>query len=177
GARRAGLGPAPAPAAATRPGDARHHRAAADERLMQRATPTLARARRARLVALVAVALASPLVAAAQDLTPRAYVVTPARSNAITLSYIFNDGELNFEGTVPIVDATGRLSIPALNLYRSFALFGRSANAAVTLPYGVGTFKGTVFDQEIVADRSGLGDAIGRLAVNLVGAPAMKLSE
>jgi hypothetical protein len=122
-------------------------------------------------------ALAIPLSAWAQDLTPRSYVVTPVRSNAVTLSYIFNDGELNFNGTVPIVDATGRLSIPALSLYRSFSLFGRSANAAATLPYGVGTFKGTAFGQEIVADRSGLGDAVFRLAVNLVGAPSMKFSE
>ena len=127
------------------------------------------------LVAFAALAVAPR--AAAQDLTPRAYVVTPVRSNAITLSYIFNDGELNFAGTVPIVDATGRLSIPALSLYRSFSLLGRSANAAATLPYGVGSFKGAVFDQEIVADRSGLGDSVFRLAVNLLGAPSMKLSE
>jgi hypothetical protein len=127
------------------------------------------------LVALAAFAV--PPRAAAQDLTPRAYVVTPVRSNAITLSYIYNDGELNFNGTVPIVDATGRLSIPALSLYRSFSLFGRSANAAATLPYGVGSFKGAVLGQEIVADRSGLGDSVFRLAVNLLGAPAMKLSE
>jgi hypothetical protein len=36
----------------------------------------------------------------AQDLTPRAYVITPVRSNAVNLGYIFNDGELLFEGTV-----------------------------------------------------------------------------
>lgn len=124
-----------------------------------------------------ATALASPLAARAQDLTPRAYVITPVRSNAVNLGYIFNDGELRFEGTVPIVGATGRLSIPSLSLYRSFSLLGRSANVSATLLYGVGTFKGTVFDQEIVAERSGLGDSLLRLSVNLVGAPAMKLSE
>lgn len=112
-----------------------------------------------------------------QDLSPRAYVITPVRSNAVNLGYIFNDGELLFEGTVPIVEATGRLSIPSLSLYRSLSLFGRSANVAATLPYGVGTFKGTVFDQEIVAERSGLGDSVFRFSVNLAGAPAMKMSE
>lgn len=127
----------------------------------------------ATLVALAGVA--TPL--SAQDLSPRAYVITPVRSNAVNLGYIFNDGELLFEGTVPIVEATGRLSIPSLSLYRSLSLFGRSANVAATLPYGVGTFKGTVFEQEIVAERSGLGDSVFRFSVNLVGAPAMKLSE
>jgi hypothetical protein len=113
----------------------------------------------------------------AQDLTPRAYVITPLRSSAVTLSFIFNDGELLFEGTVPITGATGRLSVPAVSLYRSFSFFGRSANVAATLPYGVGTFKGTVAEAEIEAYRSGLLDSVFRLSVNLVGAPAMELAE
>ena len=113
----------------------------------------------------------------AQDLTPRAYLVTPVRSNAVNLSYIFNDGELLFEGTVPITGATGRLSVPALSLYRSLSVFGRSANVSATLPYGVGTFKGTVSEAEVEAYRSGLMDSVFRLAVNLKGAPAMELGE
>ncbi|MFI5170569.1 MAG: transporter [Vicinamibacterales bacterium] len=113
----------------------------------------------------------------AQDLTPRAYLITPVRSNAVNLSYIFNDGELLFEGTVPITGATGRLSVPALSLYRSLSLFGRSANVSATLPYAVGTFKGTVAEAELEAYRSGLMDSFFRLAVNLKGAPAMELSE
>jgi Putative MetA-pathway of phenol degradation len=113
----------------------------------------------------------------AQDLTPRAYLITPVRSNAVNLSYIFNDGELLFEGTVPITGATGRLSVPALSLYRSLSVFGRSANVSATLPYGVGTFKGTVVEAEVSAYRSGLMDSFFRLAVNLKGAPAMELSE
>ena len=113
----------------------------------------------------------------AQDLTPRAYVVTPLRSNAVNLSYIFNDGELLFEGTVPITGATGRLSVPALSLYHSLSVFGRSANVTATLPYGVGTFKGTVIGAEVSAYRSGLLDSVFRFSVNLKGAPAMELGE
>jgi hypothetical protein len=128
------------------------------------------------LAALAALACASPCVRA-QDLTPRAYVVTPVRSNAVTASFIFNDGELLFEGTVPISDATGRLSAPALSLYHSFSFLGRSANVAATLPYGWGTFTGTFADAEIVARRSGLLDSVYRFSVNLLGAPAMEMSE
>ena len=109
----------------------------------------------------------------AQDLTPRAYVVTPLRSNAVILTDVFNDGELLFDGTVPITGATGRLNVPALSLYRALSVFGRSSNVTATLPYGVGTFKGTVAEAEVSAYRSGLLDSVFRFSVNLVGAPAM----
>jgi hypothetical protein len=128
------------------------------------------------VVALAALSGAAPRIPA-QDLTPRAYVITPVRSNAVNLSYIFNDGELLFEGTVPITGATGRLSVPALSLHRSLSFFGRSANVAATLPYGVGTFKGTVVEAEVEAYRSGLMDSVFRFSVNLIGAPAMELSQ
>lgn len=121
----------------------------------------------------VAVVLAGPLCA--QDLSPRAYVITPVGTNAITLNNIFNDGQLLFEGTVPITGATGRLDVPAVTLFRSVSLFGRSGNVAATLPYGVGTFKGTVAEAEISAYRSGLMDSIFRVSINLKGAPAMDL--
>jgi hypothetical protein len=137
----------------------------------------MTRSRIAAVAAAASAVLAAPRPARAQDLTPRAYVVTPVRSNAVNLSYIFNDGELLFEGTVPITDATGRLSVPAVSLYRSLSLFGRSANVQATLPYAVGTFEGKVVEAEVEAYRSGLMDSQLRLAVNLVGAPAMELSE
>ncbi len=113
----------------------------------------------------------------AQDLTPRAYVITPVRSSAVTLTDIYSTGNLRFEGTVPIEGATGRLNVPALSLYRSFSFFGRSANVAATLPYGVGTFKGTVLGAEREAYRSGLLDSVFRLSVNLAGGPAMALPQ
>jgi hypothetical protein len=113
----------------------------------------------------------------AQDLAPRAYVVTPLRSNAVTLGYTFNDGPLFFQGTVPITDATGELSMPALTLYHSFSLFGRSANVLAGLAYGAGTFEGSVLGAQQSTYRSGLFDSAFRVSVNLVGGPAMTLSE
>jgi hypothetical protein len=41
-------------------------------------------------------------------------VITPLRSNAVTLGYSYNDGELHFEGAVPITGASGRLGLPSL---------------------------------------------------------------
>lgn len=113
----------------------------------------------------------------AQDLAPRAYVITPLASNAITLTYSYNDGELLFAGTVPITDSTGKLSVPSIAYARSFGLFGRSANFLAALPYGVGTFEGQVFEQQRSIYRSGLFDSVFRVAVNLAGGPAMSLAQ
>jgi hypothetical protein len=113
----------------------------------------------------------------AQDLAPRAYVITPLGSNALTLSYNYNDGELLFAGTVPITDSVGKLSVPSVAYYRSFGLFGRSANLLAALGYGVGTFEGQVFEQQRSIYRSGLFDSVFRVAVNLAGGPAMSLAE
>ena len=113
----------------------------------------------------------------AQDLAPRAYVITPLASNAITLTYSYNHGELLFAGTVPITDSTGKLSVPSIAYARSFGLFGRSANVLAALPYGVGTFEGQVFEQQRSIYRSGLFDSLFRVSVNLVGGPAMSLAQ
>jgi len=113
----------------------------------------------------------------AQDLAPRAYIVTPVRSNALTLSYSYNDGALLFAGTVPITGATGKLSVPSVTYYHAFSLFGRSANVLAGLPYGVGTFEGNVLGEEQSTSRSGLFDSVFRVSVNLVGGPAMTLPE
>lgn len=113
----------------------------------------------------------------AQDLSPRAYLITPRGSHALTVGDIFNDGNLRFEGTVPITGATGRLNMPNVTYYRSLSFFGRSANATATLAYGKGTFKGTIAEAEVEAPRSGLFDSVFRFSVNLKGAPAMQLGE
>lgn len=114
---------------------------------------------------------------AAQDLAPRAYLITPLHSNAVTATYSFFDGGLLFDGEVPITGATARVSVPVLSLVHSLNFFGRSANVLVSLPYGVGNFHGTVVGVEANAYRSGLFPATVRFSVNLIGGPAMDLED
>lgn len=113
----------------------------------------------------------------AQDLAPRAYLITPLHSNAINTTYSFYNGGLDMNGVVPVHDARGRYSMPNFGLYHSFSLFGRSANLAASIPYGVGTFKGTVEGTEEEIYRLGLGDVGLRFTVNVLGGPAMPLPE
>jgi hypothetical protein len=113
----------------------------------------------------------------AQDLAPRAYVVTPIHSNAVTLTYSFYDGSINFNGALPVGDAKGRYSVPIFAYYHSFSLFGRSANIVAALPYGVGHFEGTLKGAGQNLYRSGLADSVYRFSVNFKGGPAMPPSE
>jgi hypothetical protein len=109
----------------------------------------------------------------AQDLAPRAYVITPLHSNAITLTWAFYDGGVNFNGTIPVIGATGTYSVPIFSYYHSLNFFGRSANITASLPYAVGTFQGKLLGNEKSLYRSGLLDSNFRLSVNLKGGPAM----
>jgi Putative MetA-pathway of phenol degradation len=109
----------------------------------------------------------------AQDLTPRAYVITPLHANAVTVSGSFYDGDINFNGALPVSDAKGTYSIPIFSYYHSFGLFSRSANVVASLPYAVGNFNGTVAGAGTNLYRSGLVDSVFRLSVNLKGGPAM----
>jgi hypothetical protein len=125
------------------------------------------------LVLAAALAICSFQSLRAQDLAPRAYVITPDHSNVIILTYSFFDGSILFNGTAPITGATGTYSVPIFSYYHSFSFFGRSANVTGSLPYAIGNFQGTVMGAEGKIYRSGLADSSFRLSVNLKGGPAM----
>jgi len=133
---------------------------------------------RPRLISgLFAVISALSLPVVAQDLAPRAYVITPINSNAVTLTWGFYDGGVDFNGAVPITGAMGTYNVPIFSLYHSFNFFGHSANVIGSLPYGVGNFSGDVTGRQKSVYRSGLLDFSARLSVNLIGGPAMPPKE
>jgi hypothetical protein len=121
--------------------------------------------------------LAACLRLPAQDLAPRAYVITPIHTNAVLVTWGYYNGGLNFGGTIPITGATGSYSVPVISLYHTLSFFGRSANLTASLPYGVGTFEGAVLGTKRSVYRSGLLDASFRFSVNLLGGPAMPPQE
>ena len=129
-------------------------------------------------LSLTVVLVACPLrLLRAQDLAPRAYLITPYHSNAVTLTWAFYDGSIDLNGTLPSSDATGKYSVGIANYYHSFGIFHRSANFVIALPYGEGHFQGTAFGVEQNLYRSGLVDSVWRVAMNLKGGPAMQPRE
>jgi hypothetical protein len=115
--------------------------------------------------------------AASQELEPRAYRPAPSGVNFAVVGYQFTTGNVLGDPTAPLQDLDVDANIAILGYARTFGLLGRSASVTVTVPYiflsGTATFQG-----EPVADsRSGAADTRVRLAVNLVGGPAMSPKE
>jgi hypothetical protein len=144
----------------------------------RRRITTFAQAKGVRPVFLFLAILAGTFLPSsrAQDLAPRAYVITPLHANAVTLTWSFYNGNANLNGVLPIGDSTGKYNVPILSYYHSFSLFGRSANVAASLPYGVGNFRATLATERHMY-LSGLLDSGFRFSVNLKGGPAMPAQE
>lgn len=113
----------------------------------------------------------------AQDLAPRAYVVTPVHSNAVILTCSFYNGGILFDNAVPITNATAIIGVPVFSYYHSLSFFGRSANITASLPYGVAHFQGQFIDNQTRLYRSGLLDSTFRFSVNLKGGPAVSAKQ
>jgi hypothetical protein len=128
------------------------------------------------LIALAAL-LHTPNSAAAQELEPGAYWPIPAGLNIVTLVNTFNAGDVAFDPSGPIEDASALVNTTALSFTRAFRLAGRSANAGVALPIIGGHIEGLFLGEPAEAGRFGHGDPRFRLAVNLYGAPAMTPQE
>jgi hypothetical protein len=119
------------------------------------------------------IALALCRMVAAQDLAPRAYIISPIHSNAVVVSYAYFTGNLDLTNGLPITDATARANIPTLSIFHSMNFFGRTANFTASLPYAEANFHGKVQQNETDVHRSGLADSVYRFSVNFFGGPAM----
>ena len=112
-----------------------------------------------------------------QQLEPRAYSVSPVGTNIVVFGYGRSTGDVAFDPSLPITDASATINAASAGYFRSIDFFGRSGNISVALPYVWGELQGNVAGQFQKVRRSGLGDPFLRFAVNLHGAPAMDLKE
>jgi len=109
----------------------------------------------------------------AQDLAPRAYIISPIHSNAVVLSYSFFTGNLDLGTGLPITDAKATANVPSLSIFHSMRFFGRTSNFTASLPYGEANFNGKVLETQTNVYRSGVLDSVYRFSVNVYGGPAM----
>jgi hypothetical protein len=130
-----------------------------------------------RLATLILLGLALGAPARAQELEPGAYTVSPVGINVFNLGYVFNDGDVTFDPSLPIEDGSATIHTTVLSYGRSVDLAGRSATALVAVPIINGHLEGTYLGEPAVADRNGFGDIRVRIGVNLYGAPARRLPE
>jgi len=119
----------------------------------------------------------TPLRGYGQDLEPRAYSPNPVGVNFVIGAYTRSSGDVLFDSSLPFSDVEASLNAGALGFGRTFGMFGRSANAAIAVPYVWGDISGNVNEEARAITRSGLADTRLRLGVNLAGGPAMTLAE
>jgi hypothetical protein len=129
-------------------------------------------------IALLSVGLAaaaSPAIA--QELIPAEYTPAPVGVNLVSLAWGFSTGDLAFDPSGPIDNASADIYQSSLGIARTLGFVGRSATATVILPYLVGNLEGLFLGEPAYADRSGVGDLTMRFGLNLYGAPAMSPQE
>ena len=115
------------------------------------------------------------LPAAAQELDPGAYSVSPVGVNILVATYNFSGGALTFDPSLPIENAEATIHSTAVSYVRSLDVFGHSANVGIAASYSVGHVEGSYIGTFTEVDRSGFRDPALRFSVNLHGAPAMDL--
>jgi len=115
--------------------------------------------------------------AAAQSLEPRAYSPNPVGANFALANYGYQTGDVVFDASIPLSDVSAKLNSGTLGYVRTFGLFGRSASAALAVPYVWGSVEGNVQEEFRRVTRSGFADLQSRLTVNLLGGPALTPGE
>ncbi len=130
-----------------------------------------------RLALLLAGLTALASGSGAQELIPDAYKPAPVGINGFSASGTYSFGDISFDPSLPVEDGSARLGIFTAGYFRTLNIAGRSAQAAIVVPYVVGHVEGVLLDEFRTADRHGFGDLALRGAVNLLGAPAMGLKE
>jgi hypothetical protein len=117
--------------------------------------------------------LLTPVCASGQELEPGAYWPLPTGLNIVTAINSFSLGDLAFDPSAPIDDASATINATALAFTRAFSLAGRSANLGVVVPVIGGHLEGRYLGEPAEVGRLGLGDPRVRLAMNLYGVRAM----
>ncbi len=111
--------------------------------------------------------------AQAQQLEPRAYSPSPVGANFLGLGYLYSYGGAALDPTLPVTNVYARVNTAVPYYGRTFDLLGRQAIVTVLTSYSWYTVHGDVFDIGRSVNRSGFGDPAMRLAVNLMGGPAL----
>jgi len=130
-----------------------------------------------RIGCLAAWALIQTSFADAQELEPRSYSPSPVGANFIIAGYGHSEGEIVFDASAPISDASADLNVVSVGYSKVFDLGGRQASIAVGLPYFWGEATGNIGEASQTITRSGPGDMRVKFSTLLMGGPALSRKE
>lgn len=123
--------------------------------------------------------IAGASTARAQDIEPRAYSNAPIGVNFLISGYVYTQGGLAFDASLPVQDPNLKTSSAVLAYARTLDLWGKSGKFDAIVPYTwlSGTARAVSTGETIQREVDGLADSRFRLSVNLYGAPALTLNE
>ncbi|MGF7001105.1 MULTISPECIES: transporter [Paraburkholderia] len=125
----------------------------------------------------VGVALLWSALASAQEMEPRAYSAAPVGTNFVVFDYARSSGGFSVDPSLPIANVQAKINTYAFGYSHSFGVAGHTASVAVSVPYASANVTGDVEGRPEHAYRSGLGDVRFRVALNLLGDPALTPEE
>ena len=123
------------------------------------------------------VLLSSAVAAGAQELEPGAYWPIPRGLNIVSAIGAINWGEVAFEPSLPVDEASARIGTTAVAFTHAFGMKKRSANVLVMVPVVGGHLEGRYLGEPTQVDKFGLADPKFKIGVNLYGAPSMTPAE
>lgn len=115
-------------------------------------------------------------VAAAQELTPRAYWPAPEGTKVLVIGYQYSAGDIVTDPSLPVTGVDSKINYALAGFVYNFGLAGRTANVQINLPYSWGESEGFAEGEPRHRDISGFTDFRARLSVNLLGAPTMDVA-
>jgi hypothetical protein len=135
-------------------------------------SPPVLRLARVTLAVLLILVLAARV--GAQDLDPRAFSPTPVGLNVAAVGYSYSDGNIFFDQSLPVEDATGRLHAVTIAYLRTLNFFGASAKLKAVIPFAWGDWEGLWMGEPASTSRRGLADPAIGLTVDFIGVPALE---
>jgi hypothetical protein len=125
----------------------------------------------------VALFLCAAQAAFAQELEPRRWSHLPIDVNYAGAAYVYTSADIAFDPVLGLEDVTLDLHTVAAKYIRTFELLERLARVELTVPYQDARWEGLLQGEAASRERTGFADPIGRIAVNLVGAPPLPRGE
>jgi hypothetical protein len=93
----------------------------------------------------------------------------------VATGYLY--GNVLLEPSLPLDDGKARLGTLGLGYVRSIGVLGNAGKIGVALPAATGSWEATIAGQDTSTTRTGFGDPSIKLSVNVVGSPALTMSE
>lgn len=130
-----------------------------------------------RAVLLAAVVLTGATAAAAQELEPRSYSLSPIGTTFMLGGFGRSQGPIVLDSSLDVGNVVGDLWVTTTGFGHVFGVAGRQARILAVAPIASGSIAGTVHGSPQRQPLTGFVDPRFKLSIGLRGAPALSITE